>query len=96
MAYYFEDIEMHFSFGNKGISGNIIFDIENKTLESFIEDYGNGLKNGKKMWYFQYNEDELLTLLRNNNQKYYCINATYGLNGWILAENMITLVNEIK
>jgi hypothetical protein len=55
------------------------------------------LKNKNYGWPFNYeNNDNLIKILNENNQKYYVIHTSYGLYGWILAEEMKINVKEIK
>ena len=80
------------------LNGSIIFDIEETSLECFINDNKNILDTEKIYgWPFSYkDEEDLIKILNKNKQKYYVINSSYGLNGWVLADEMKIDVNMIK
>jgi hypothetical protein len=77
-------------FLKNGIKTSVVFDIEEKTLEYFMNKNRNLFEMERRHgWPFPYeNEKELIEILNKNNQKCYFINSTYGLEGWILAEKM--------
>ena len=88
MAYFFKD----------ELNGSIIFDIEEISLEYFINENKNILDTEKNYgWPFPYkDEEEFIEILNKNKQKYYVINSSYGLNGWILADEMKIDVSMMK
>jgi hypothetical protein len=69
----------------------IILDIKNYTVEEYLKKYKKIFDNIEIYKFpFEYNnKDELVNKLNKNNQKYYEIYSSYGLNGWVLAEEII-------
>ncbi|MPQ23044.1 hypothetical protein EH150_10870 [Carnobacterium divergens] len=70
--------------------GSVILDVFEETLENFIE-YNESLLNKMKNsgWPIMYDTvEELLNELKSKNYNYYIVSSSYGLNGWILAQNL--------
>ena len=85
-------------FLKNGLNANIIFDIEETDLDYFIKDNKHILEKEKNYgWPFLYeNEEELIKILIKNNVKYYIIKSSYGLEGWILADEMKIDINIVS
>lgn len=76
--------------------GSIIFDIEAASLEDFIEDNRDLLAQKKRYgWPMLYeSEAELLEKLQEARQRYFVIDSSFGLYGWVLAETMAIEVTD--
>ena len=79
---------------------SIIFDIEKYTIEDYIKyvlDGGKILNEIENYDFpFKYeDEQELIENLKQNNQNYFIINSSYGLGGWVLAEEMKISVKKL-
>ncbi|MDX8289102.1 hypothetical protein SLL00_04835 [Metabacillus indicus] len=81
-AYYFEN----------QLPGSILFDITVGEINDFAEDHKELLKESKDYgWPMDYrNAKELTDHIKKNEYTYYIVEASYGLNGWILARGMRT------
>ncbi|MGD6796285.1 hypothetical protein [Metabacillus indicus] len=79
-AYYFED----------QLPGSILFDITEGDIKDFAEDHKELLKKSKDYgWPMDYrNVKELTDHIKKKGYTYYIVEASYGLNGWILARGM--------
>lgn len=90
-----EKIEVRFSnviahVFEEELPGSIILDIEESNLEKFFKSNQKLLQEKKDyFWPMIYKtESEFHEKLKNENISYFIIFSSYGLNGWILAENM--------
>jgi hypothetical protein len=90
----FNNVMGHFFYDET--KDSIIFDINNYSIEDFIEENNEILNKRKNYgWPFYYkDENELKSILNKNRQKYYVINSSYGMEGWILAEEMNIITKE--
>jgi len=80
------------------IKDSMIFDIENYSVEEYLK-IDNELFDDIELYDFPFkynNENELIDILNKNNQRFYIINPSCGLYGWILAEEMKIKMNEKK
>lgn len=78
---------------------NIIFDIKVDTINEFLNDYDNLIKERKNWgWPICYNgKEDLKKKLEEKDQKYYYLDAVCGMFGFILASKCTIEVNgEIK
>jgi hypothetical protein len=69
----------------------VLFDIEETTLEDIYAEYENlfsRLKNHSWLRVSYETEADLVEQMRANHIKAYRIHSSYGLNGWVWAENM--------
>ncbi|WP_228463365.1 hypothetical protein [Listeria seeligeri] len=66
---------------------SIILDIVKKATYSFVSENSELLSEGKNyFWPLDYeDEDELQDYLNEKNLNYYELQASYGLNGWIIC-----------
>lgn len=66
---------------------SIILDIVKGEIGSFANENSELLSEGKNyFWPLDYeDEDELLDYLNGKNLNYYELQASYGLNGWIIC-----------
>ena len=98
-VYYYNDIteEIIVDFNNvmghlfsNVIKNSIIFEINKNSINDFLKDNNEILLKNKDYGFpFNYkNEEDLRKILNENKQKYYKIHTSYGLDGWILAEEM--------
>ena len=71
------------------IDYNIILDIQECEISSFVKDNQEGLRKMKGYcWPIDYQtEQELIECLVANEYKYIKINSSYGMFGWILAKS---------
>jgi hypothetical protein len=86
----FEDFfAYHFEYQ---VPGNILFDITEGDIKDFAEDHKELLSESKDYgWPMDYrNAKELTDHIKEKGYKYYIVEASYGLNGWILARGMRT------
>jgi hypothetical protein len=69
---------------------NILLDINEYSIEDFVKENKEFLEERKKYSFpIDYStEENLIEKLNSMNQKYFTINSSNGLSGWILAENM--------
>jgi hypothetical protein len=69
---------------------SIIFDIVQYSVNDYLNKYDDILEDKDDYdFQFRYNTDEELVIkLNENNQKYFEILSSYGLYGWIMAEEM--------
>ncbi|GHU65715.1 hypothetical protein AGMMS49983_13910 [Clostridia bacterium] len=76
---------------------NIIFDITEGLICDFLADNRELLKNRKNYgWPCVYeNEPKLLDLLNSKKLRYFKMESSYGLFGWILAEDMKITTNGV-
>lgn len=83
----FSDVLVHF-FENE-LSGSIIFDIEEYSLNQFVKDNSKLLEKQKNYcWPMDYDTiKELTENLLKEQFSYYVISSSYGLGGWVLAKN---------
>ncbi|MBP2966823.1 hypothetical protein, partial [Acinetobacter baumannii] len=67
-----------------------IFDLEEKTFKEFFKENRELLENEKNVpWPIMYDDlKELENMIRDNHARYFKLNSSYGLNGWILAETV--------
>ncbi len=74
---------------------NIIFDINIKSIDYFISENIDKIKDFKNMcWPIYYNDiSELKNFLEDNNYKYIRILSSYGMDGWVLAKNIKIIKN---
>ncbi|MDR1284784.1 MAG: hypothetical protein LBJ88_01125 [Campylobacteraceae bacterium] len=80
---------------SSGITVGIIFDITEYSIDEYMKIIDAEVLNEKENYDFpfKYNdEEELINKLNEENQRYYMIESSYGLYGWILAEEMKILV----
>ena len=75
---------------------NIIFDINIKSIDYFISENIDKIKDFKNMcWPIYYNDiSELKNFLEDNNYKYIRILSSYGMDGWVLAKNIKIIKNQ--
>lgn len=69
----------------------IIFDVEEAALEDIYAEYEHlfsRLKNYAWVTFGYESKEELIRKMHEKNVKAYTINSSYGLAGWIWAENM--------
>jgi hypothetical protein len=87
----FSDVLVHF-FENE-LSGSIIFDIKEYSLNQFFKDNNELLEKQKNYcWPMDYNTiKELTGILLKEQFSYYVISSSYGLSGWVLAKNYETI-----
>lgn len=73
------------------LQGSVISDLLEHNISTFIKNNINLLKiNQQYCWpIFYKNINELEKFLTVNNYIYFEITSSYGLNGWILAKNII-------
>lgn len=71
------------------IDYNIIFDVQECEISSFVKDNKEELiKMEGYCWPIDYRtEEELMDFLVANEYKYIKINSSYGMFGWILAKS---------
>lgn len=83
----FSNVLVHF-FENE-LSGSILLDIEEYSINQFIKDNCRLLEQRKNYcWPIDYDTIEQLSEeLQKEQYYYYVISSSYGLNGWILAKN---------
>lgn len=72
---------------------NIIFEIEEREMEYFIEENKNELIQGQKyLWPTEFDSlENLEKYLILNEYKYIRINSSFGLCGWVLAKSWSNL-----
>jgi hypothetical protein len=82
LAHFFEDVTCQ----------NVIFDIESRTISSFVAENRELLACHKKYgWPTNYESVESLQrMLADKCFNYYVISCSSGLNGWILAKSYYT------
>lgn len=80
LAHFFED----------GGHQNIIFDIITNTIEDFIEENGELLEEKQQYCWpiFFESLNELQKYLEKREYKYFILQASNGLNGWVLAKEI--------
>ena len=86
----FTNVTAHF-FEMAGELFTIIFDIECNDIKDFIEEQGELLLKYKNYGWplCTYKKDkDLLRILMENNQKYYTLESSCGMSGFVIAENM--------
>ena len=81
---------------SSGTTVGIIFDIIEYSIDEYVKIDSKILKHKEDYDFsFKYNnEKDLINKLNEKNLKYYIIESSYGLNGWILAEEMQINVNK--
>lgn len=79
-----------FFFENQ-LPNSIILDIVEEDVEAFIANNNELLAKSKDYsWPMDYEYiEELVNHIQKHSYKYYNIQASYGLNGWILAKSML-------
>lgn len=80
-AFYFED----------QLPDSIILDIVESEIDLFVAENKDLLNERKDYsWPMDYDhESELMNYIKENDYKYYIIQASYGLNGWVLSKKVI-------
>lgn len=75
------------------LSGSIMLDITEYSINQFVKDNNELLKQRKNYcWPIDYDYIEQLTeKLQKEQYCYYVISSSYGLGGWILAKNYETI-----
>jgi hypothetical protein len=83
---------------SNAMENSIILDIETCNIDDFIKNNSETLAKTKNYgWPYIYkNNDDLIKILHKHNQKYYVIVCAYGLQGWVLAEEMKINVKEMS
>lgn len=78
--YYFKD----------QLPGSILLDLVEEDINQFAHENKKVLETGKDYyWPIDYNqEEELIHYLQNNDYRYYKIQSSYGLNGWVLSKSV--------
>jgi|SRR5699024_1566796 len=86
VAYYFEN----------QLPGSILLDVFEDDIDKFIQQNREVLKQGKDyFWPINYEtEEELLQYLRKSSYHYYIIQSSYGMNGWVISNEMY--MNNVK
>ncbi len=79
-AFHFED----------QLPDSILLDIVEGEIDSFITDNKELLDKGKDYyWPMDYDSvEELIYFIKENGYHYFKIQASYGLNGWILSKRV--------
>lgn len=69
---------------------SIILDLEQRTISDFFKENKELIEAGKKsFWPIMFDSNaELEKEIKENNQKYWVLSASYGLYGWILCEEV--------
>lgn len=82
----FEDILVYFF--EEQLKENIIFDINERGYKEFISDNMEILKEKRDFgWPIIYNDiEELNIFIERNEYKYYVLNSSIGMNGWVVAK----------
>jgi len=85
----FKNVTGHY-FVNAGEMNTIIFDIDCYEIEQFIKDYALMLQDRKNYcWPLCYiDEADLIAKLHEQKQKYFYMQSSCGMCGFIIAEEM--------
>ncbi|WP_231559188.1 hypothetical protein [Bacillus sp. MSP13] len=80
-AFHFED----------QIPNSILLDIFEEEINSFVLENEELLEKGKSYyWPMDYDSiEELMNHIKENSYQYFKIQASYGLNGWILSKKVL-------
>ncbi|MDR1274664.1 MAG: hypothetical protein LBK12_08940 [Odoribacteraceae bacterium] len=72
------------------LKNSILLDVYNHGMDHFIRDNKAALAKGENYgWPVNHKgHDDLINILKQNNQKYYVVRTSYGMDGWVLAEKM--------
>ena len=80
------------------LEGNILFDIEEWPPDNFFKEYKETLNTISRYGFpLDFNTgQEFCDVLSKKNMKIFVINSSYGLSGWLIAENMKLLPRSRK
>lgn len=80
-AFHFED----------QLPNSILLDIVEEEIDLFVVENKELLEKGKSYyWPMDYNDiKELVHYIKKNNYHYYKVQASYGLNGWVMSKRML-------
>ena len=80
------------------LEGNILFDIEEWPPDNFFKEYKETLNTISRYGFpLDFNTvQEFCDVLSKKNMKIFIINSSYGLSGWLIAENMKLLPRSRK
>ena len=85
----FRGVFTHYLVG--AVYQNVLFSIDEKSLEAFFLDNGALLAEWKNTtcWPWEYQDTEdMLRRLRQEQLRYFRLDAAIGLEGWVLAQEM--------
>ena len=85
---------------NNEFKGSIIFDIEECSLNHFIENERELIEDNRNYcWPIVYKTDnatlELSEFIQKNGYKIFDINSSYGLYGWVISKEVEIIVTEV-